>query len=137
MARFLSPDWLAQMADAAAHSDALRDVASGLELSVRQVVRGGPEGDVAYTVRLVDGTVTVVPDGGPGDLEVVSDYPTAAAISQGLLSPAAAFASGRLKLGGRVGVFAGLRGPNAENSPGGVLSGLGDVFRSLRATTEY
>ncbi len=128
MARFLSSEWLAEMAVVAAESAALREAASGLELSVRQVVRDGPEGDVAYTVRLADGTVTVVPDDGAGDLEVLSDYVTAAAISQGRLSAAAAFASGRLKLGGRVGALAGHAG---------VLSGLGDLFGSLRATMEY
>ena len=128
MARFLSPDWLAQMAAAAGESEALRDAASGLHLSVRQVVRGGPDGDVDYTVRLAGGTVAVVPGDGAGDLEVLSDYATAAAISQGRLSAAAAFASGRLKLGGRVGTLAGHAA---------VLTGLGDVFGSLRATTEY
>ena len=128
MARFLSSDWLAGMAAAAAESPALRQAATGLDLSVRHVVRGGPDGDVAYTVRLAGGTVTVVADGGPGDLEVTSDYATAAALSQGRLSPAAAFASGRLKLGGRVGTLAGHAG---------VLSELGDVFGSLRATTQY
>jgi hypothetical protein len=128
VARFLSSEWLAEMAVVAAESTVLREAASGLELRVRQMVRGGPEGDVAYTVRLADGTVTVVRDDGPGDLEVASDYATAAGISQGLLSPAAAFASGRLKVGGRVGALAGHAG---------VLSGLGDVFGSLRGTTEY
>ncbi|HYX44550.1 MAG TPA: hypothetical protein VE760_05860 [Acidimicrobiales bacterium] len=128
MVRFLSPAWLEQMAATAGESEALRAAASGLDLSVRQVVRGGPDGDVAYSVRLADGTVTVDPDDGAGDLEVVSDYATAAAISQGQVSAAAAFASGRVKLGGRVGSLAGHAG---------VLSGLGDVFGSLRATTEY
>ena len=128
MTRFLSPDWLARMAAVAAESETLQEAASGLGLSVRQVVRGGPDGDVAYTVRLAGGRVTVVPDGGPGDIDVFSDYATAAAISQGRLSPTAAFASGRLKLGGRVGALAGHAG---------VLSGLGDAFASLRATTEY
>jgi hypothetical protein len=128
VARFLSPEWFAQMAAAAGESEGLRDAASGLDLRVRQVVRGGPDGDVAYTVRMADGAVTVLPDDGPGDLDVVSDYVTAAAISQGALSPAAAFASGRLKLAGSVGVLAGHAG---------VLSGLGDVFGSLRAATEY
>ena len=128
MARFLSPEWLADMADAAARSQALREAAAEVAVSVRQVVREGPDGDVAYTVHLDRGTVTVVPDEEAGDLEVVSDYATAAAISQGRLSPAAAFASGRLKVGGRVGTLAGHAA---------VLSGLGDVFGSLRATTEY
>jgi putative sterol carrier protein len=126
--RFLSAEWLTQMAAAAARSEALREAATGLDVSVRQVVRGGPDGDVIYTVRLAGGTVTVLPDGDGSDLEVTSDYATAAAMSQGRLGPAAAFASGRLKLAGRVGMLAGHAG---------LLAGLGDVFGTLRATTEY
>ena len=137
MARFLSSEWLAQLAAAAGESQPLRDSASGVDVSIRQLVRGGPDGDVAYTVRLARGTVTVVRGDDPGDVEVVSDYATAAAISRGDLSPAAAFASGRLKLGGNVATLAGLRGPNADGSHAGALSGLGDLFVSLRATTEY
>ena len=128
MARFLSPEWLDRMAAAAAGSEALREVAGGAGVSIRQVVRGGPDGDVTYTVRMGGGAVSVEPAGGTADLEVVSDYATAAAISQGRLSPAAAFASGRLKLGGSVGVL---------TRHGGLLSGLADVFGSLRAITEY
>ncbi len=126
MARFLSPEWLTQLAAAAAESS-LRDVAAGLDVSIRQVVRGTPDGDVAYTVRLREGVVTVAPDGA-ADVELTSDYATAAAISQGRLSPATAFASGRLKLAGRIGVLA---------RQAGLLSGLGDIFASLRAATEY
>ena len=126
MARFLSPEWLTQLA-AAAGASSLRERAAGLDLSIRQVVRGTPDGDVAYTVRLRDGTVTVVPDG-TAHVELTSDYATAAAISQGRLSPVTAFASGRLKLGGQVGVLAGQAG---------LLSELGDLFGSLRASTEY
>ncbi len=126
MARFLSPEWLTQLAAVAGESS-LTDRAAGLDVSIRQVVRGTPDGDVAYTVRLQGGTVTVVPDG-TADVELTSDYATAAAISQGRLSPATAFASGRLKLGGQVGVLA---------RQAGLLSELGDLFGSLRARTEY
>ncbi len=124
MARFLSPEWLAEMEETATGSEALRQAAAAMDVTVRHVVRDGPDGDVAYTVRLGGGKVSVVPDGGHADLEVTSDYPTAAAISQGRLSPAAAFASGRIKLGGPVGAIT-------------LLSGLGDVFAPLRAATEY
>ncbi|HWC09940.1 MAG TPA: hypothetical protein VG455_01835 [Acidimicrobiales bacterium] len=155
MARFLSPEWLDGMAAAAAASEALLEAATGPELRIRQLVRGGPDGDVAYTVRIGGGRVSVEPDGHAADLDVVSDYATAAAISQGRLSPAAAFATGRRKLAGRVGMLAGLRGPNAEaglrgpNAEAGLrgpnadtghaalLFELGDVFGPLRATTEY
>lgn len=127
MARFLSPEWLADMATAAAASEDLQRAAAGLDLSVRHVVRGTPNGDVAYTMRFQEGTVSVASDAA-GDVEVTSDYPTAAAVSQGRLSPAMAFASGRMKLAGHVGSLA----ANA-----GLLSALGDVFGSVRTRTEY
>lgn len=96
--RFLSPDWLEHMS--AATSTAAPTVA----LSVHQRVTGGPDGDVEYTVRLVDGCVRFEPgpSARPADIQLSSDYDTAAAISQGRLSPAAAFAAGRLRVGGAV-----------------------------------
>ncbi len=127
MARFLSPEWLAELG-AAADGEGRRPTSDGVDLTVRQVVRGGPEGDVTYRVRLTDGTATVTPGDGNADLEVVQDYATAVAISKGELTPAAAFAAGRLKLGGRVGLLV---------RHGGVADGLGDLFASLRAGTSY
>jgi putative sterol carrier protein len=98
--RFLSPEWLDHLASRMASAGA-----SGHRVSVHQRVTGGPEGDVEYTVRLEGDTVTVEPGPGPADVQLVQDYATAAAISEGRLSPAAAFAAGRLKLGGRVGLL--------------------------------
>ena len=94
--RFLSAEWLARMASATATAS------PGATLSVHQRVTGGPAGDVEYTVRLADGTVSFEPGPGAADIELVSDYETAAAISQGRLSPASAFAAGRLRVGGSV-----------------------------------
>ena len=98
--RFLSREWL----------DHLRTLMSAAApaagaLSVHQRVTGGPDGDVEYTLRLADGRITLEPGGvgaSPADVDLTSDYETAAAISQGLLSPAAAFAGGRLRVGGSV-----------------------------------
>jgi len=132
VARFLSAEWLSAMGTAVARSDRLRQASEGIDLTVRQVVNGGPEGDVTYALRLADGTVTVIAgDGHPdadADLEVVQDYATAAAISRGDLTPSAAFAAGRLKLGGNVGVLV---------RHGDVAAGLDDLFGSLRAETTY
>jgi hypothetical protein len=94
--RFLSPEWLARMAEAMSTAS-VRGA-----LSIHQRVTGGPEGDIEYTLRLAGGTVAFEPGPGPADVELVSDYDTAAAISQGRLSPAAAFAAGRLRVGGSV-----------------------------------
>jgi SCP-2 sterol transfer family len=95
--RFLSGEWLEHLAVAMGGSPV------DLRLSIHQRVTGGPEGDVEYTILLDGGRATVEPGPGGADVEMIEDYGTAAAISQGRLSPAAAFASGRLRLGGAVG----------------------------------
>ena len=96
--RFLSPEWLEHMR--VATSTASPTVA----LSVHPRVTGGPDGDVEFTVRLADGQVRVEPGPAspPADVELTADYDTAAAISQGRVSPASAFAAGRLRVSGAV-----------------------------------
>jgi putative sterol carrier protein len=126
--RFLSPEWLAQVEDAAARDERLKQAASAADLTVRHIVRGGPEGDVAYTVRIGGGAVRVSPGGTDGDVVFTQDYETAVAISRGALTPAAAFAAGRLKLGGRVDVLV---------RQGDALAALTDAFAVVREATEY
>lgn len=76
----------------------------GADLRIRQRVTGGPDGDVSYTLALAGGQVRFEAGAdGPADVELTTDYPTAAAISQGRLSPASAFAAGRLSMAGAVG----------------------------------
>ena len=97
--RFLSLDWLAHMSSATATATA----PAGVSLTVQQRVTDGPDGDVEYTVRVADGRVRFEP--GPAaapDVELVTDYSTATAISRGRLSPASAFAAGRLRVAGAV-----------------------------------
>lgn len=128
MTRFLSPEWLAQVEDAAGRDERLRQTASTVDVTVRHVVLGGPGGDVAYTVRIADGAVRVTPEGTDGDVVLTQDYDTAVAISKGTLTPAAAFAAGRLKLGGRVDVLV---------RQGDALATLADAFARVRESTEY
>ncbi len=128
MNRFLSPEWLAALGAAAAADESLCQAVAHIDLTIRQVVLGGPEGDVDYSLHLVNGTASVDAGGDDADIKVVQDYGTAAAISQGDLTPAAAFAAGRLKLGGRV---------DQLIRHGDVAVGLGDLFASLRSSTSY
>ena len=95
--RFLSSEWLERMEAATSGAEP-----TGATVSVHQRVTGGPDGDVEYTLRLAGDRVTFEPGPGAGDVEVVSDYETAAAISQGHLSPARAFAAGQLRVRGSV-----------------------------------
>lgn len=94
--RFLSGEWLDRLAGA------VSGAAPPGAVSIHQRVTGGPDGDVEYTVRLDHGSVTVEPGPGAADVDIVQDYATAAAISRGELTPAAAFAGGRLRLAGAV-----------------------------------
>jgi len=106
MARFLSAEWLEQVAAAARDDPGVQAAASGVSLTVQQVVTDGPDGDVAWHVRLGDGSVEIGPGRAP-DAEVVitQSHETATEVGRGDLSPAEAFATGRLKLAGQVGLL--------------------------------
>ena len=96
--RFLSPEWLDHLSSLAATAS------PGAALHVHQRVTGGPDGDVEYTLHVADGKVTF--ESGPGsadfDVDLTSDYETAVLVSRGFLTPAAAFAAGRLRVGGSI-----------------------------------
>jgi hypothetical protein len=122
--RFLSPEWLETMSATTAPA------APAASISVRQRVTGGPDGDVVYVLRLAGGQARFEAGeaAGPADVELATDYETAAAISQGLLSPASAFAAGRLRVGGAV---------NALVTHQEALDELGKVLASVAASTTY
>ncbi|MFN2504236.1 MAG: SCP2 sterol-binding domain-containing protein [Acidimicrobiales bacterium] len=128
MSDFLSPQWVRELAEAAAASQPLRAATAGIRLTVHHHITGGPSGDVDYRVRFANGEVEVVPGPGEADVAVEQAYPTAAAISRGELSPAEAFADGRVRLGGQPGLLANHREALAQ---------LEDVFAGVRARTQY
>lgn len=120
--RFLSAEWLERMATTS--PPAPPDVS----LAIHQRVTGGPDGDVEYTVRLDHGVLSVERGPGPADVDIVEDYGTAAAISQGRLSPAAAFAAGRLQVRGSIGLLV----AHQET-----LAALGAGMAGMAAATTY
>ncbi|MEA2703175.1 MAG: hypothetical protein QOD63_1120 [Actinomycetota bacterium] len=128
MARFLSPEWLDLLAAAASAAAGDPD-GTGTPFAIRQVVTGGPDGDVEYVVRADAGRFSVHRAGEiRADVDIIQDYDTATAISQGRLSPAVAFAGGRLKMGGGVGQLV----EHQEE-----FAALGELFASVRSATTY
>jgi predicted lipid carrier protein YhbT len=102
--RFLSPEWLTAAADAlraAAPGDTGAQLVSP-QLVVQQMVTGGPDGDVAYLVRVGPDALELVPGRGAADVVFTEDWDTAAAIGEGRLSPQAAFVQGRVRASGNV-----------------------------------
>ena len=125
MAEFLTPEWVADLALAAAGAEVPADV----RLVVQQVVVQDEGPDVAYAVRIADGAVTVT-EGRAADADVTftQDRGTAGAIARGEMSAQAAFLAGRLRVGGDLtDAFAGAR----------ALAGLADVFAAPRGATSW
>jgi putative sterol carrier protein len=143
--RFLSPEWID------AFNAALADVTvappgpeAGLAVrdgrfSMRQVVTGGPDGDVQATLRVVEGRVTMTGAGPGGAADAAADggepavtirlsWDDAVSMAAGALAPAEAIAAGRVRVRGDLSVLA-----EAQAVLGAVQSHL----QKLRDLTEY
>jgi hypothetical protein len=131
MVRYLSAAWFQRLTEQrvapAAGSATIPDALPPLVL--RQVVLGGPDGEVRYDVVVHDGRATIDPDlSAPADLTFTSDYATAAAIAAGRLSTHAALSDGLLRIGGDATLLT-RRGTEVVT--------VDPVPAGLRAETEY
>src|SRR4051812_10066910 len=123
MARFLSPEWLDELAAAAATGRG----PDGPPFTLQQVVTGAPHGEVAWSVTVGDGSVVVGSGRDAGaTVTFTQDVDTAAAIHHGELSAQAAFMTGRLRVGGDVRVLLERQGE---------LAALDDLFGPVRLAT--
>jgi SCP-2 sterol transfer family len=126
--QFLSAEWVDAL-DRAARDAELPDAAADVTLTVEQVVRGGPDGEARYHLRLDAGHIRV--RNGPAetpDLRLFTDYDVAVRLQRGEINAQDALTGGRLKLQGR---FERLL------AAGEVLHALEDLFAPVRATTTY
>jgi putative sterol carrier protein len=98
------------------------------------VVTDTPDGDIGYLVRIESGRVRVERPSDVGgttadaDVTITCDWPTAAAIAQGILSTQKALMQGRLRVQGDV---ARLVGRTAQ------LAGLDAVPGRVRESTTF
>lgn len=126
MPRFLSSEWL-EFADEALRCEAGLLVEGSL--TIQQVVTGGPGGDIEYHVIFDHGSGSI--RAGRVDSPTVTftiDYASAVAIGSGTASAQTEFMAGRLHLDGDA---------SALLAHGEAMQRVGDVFASLRATTEF
>jgi hypothetical protein len=116
----LSPAWLDALADAGRRASAPPEV----RLVLQQVVVDDDGTEVAYAVRIADGSIDVVPGRvDDADVTFTQDRATAAAIAAGTLSAQAAFLAGRLRIGGDL---------TAVQVAARELANLEDVFATAR-----
>ena|SRR5947209_250240 len=129
MPRFLAPEWIAAL-DEAARAAA---VPPGLRLTIQQIVSadadGAHGGEVRYHLVVDGGRLRVHPGEAAGaDVTFVQTRAVAGALSRGELNAQQALAAGRLKLRGDIGRLA---------REGRALTALDDVFAAVREQTTY
>ena len=112
--KFLSDGWAEALKLELNQSDAFRQAAAGQKATIQQVITGG-DGDTHYWITIADGQI----DLGVGDVEgedatITQSYDSAAALAKGELSPITAFMTGKLKIGGNMGLILGLQGALAQ-----------------------
>jgi putative sterol carrier protein len=127
--RFLSDEWLAELSQAVATDEQVSSAASGIHLTVQQVVVTDSGDEVRYVTRVDDGRVWLEP--GPADdahVTITEDYGTAAALARGATTPQDAILAGKVRVSGDVGAL--LKGQE-------VLERVRACFDDVRARTEY
>jgi hypothetical protein len=129
MAVFLSADWIAALDDAARSSKTLAAQTSDVTLTIEQVVRAAPGGDVRYHIVIDRGAVRVQSGAAATpDLTFITEYGSACALASGRANVQEELVRGRFKVTGRIDRVA------AHES---ALDALDDVFATVRASTSY
>jgi putative sterol carrier protein len=125
---FLSAAWIDAL-DTAARTAVLPVEAAGTSITVEQVVRDAPDGEVRYHLRLESGHACVQRGAAEApDLRLYSDYDTAVRLQQGEINAQDALTAGRLKVQGRL---------EALRYASDTLRALHDVFTAVRAGTTF
>jgi putative sterol carrier protein len=127
--RYLTQEWLDAAQHAVEADAALANATKDVQLTVQQVVTGGPDGDASYHVSIDDGTVRVVTgEASNATVTFIQNWDTATAISRGDLSAQGAFMTGLIRVRGDL--------PKLVEH-GGVFGGVDDVLADLRTQTTY
>lgn len=127
--RYLSLDWIDEMATRITERDQLQALGDDHEIGVTQVVTGAPEGDVTYHLQVGPDGVGFGP--GPADPEHVrmeQTWDTAVGVATGALNAQEAFVHGHIRLSGDQQRLLPVQPVFAE---------LDAVFAAVRPTTTY
>ena len=125
MARFLSPEWVADVARAASGVE----VPDGEPFTIQQVVVNGDEGDVRWALRVAGGRVAVEAGAvADPDVTLTTDRSTAIEVARGQLAVTDAFMAGRLRIAGDL---------RALLRAGTVLGALDAALTSVRERTTW
>ena len=94
MAKFLTPEWLAELTETLNGHDGFSSAIANVDLSLQFEVSDAPKGsESSYAIAIADGRA---------DVTISNDYATAVAVSKGELNTQMAFMTGKLKVSGNM-----------------------------------
>jgi putative sterol carrier protein len=112
--KFLSPEWAKALKTELNANDAFHEAAAGHHATIQQVISTA-DGDTHYWIRIEDGSIDMgIGDAEAPDATITQSYETAVALSNSELSAVTAFMTGKIKVGGNMGMLLGLQGALAQ-----------------------
>jgi putative sterol carrier protein len=113
--KFLSAEWAEALKTELNANAAFGQAAVGQHATIQQVITGDDAGDTHYWIKLDDGTI----DMGVGDVEapdatITQSYDTAVKLAKNELSAVTGFMTGKIKIGGNMGMLLSLQGAFAQ-----------------------
>ncbi len=108
--KFLSSEWAEALTAELDANDAFRQATTGQTATIQQVI-SGDDGETRYWIKIADGAIEM----GMGDIEgadatITQSYDTAVKLAKNELSAVTAFLTGKIKVGGNMGMLLGLQG---------------------------
>jgi putative sterol carrier protein len=106
---FLSPEWAAAVTSALNDDPEFKQAAAGKKAWIQQAITG-PQGDTHYWISIDDGSIEMgVGDATAPDATITESYETAVALAKGELSAVTGYMTGKIKLGGNMGLLLSLQ----------------------------
>jgi putative sterol carrier protein len=108
--KFLSTEWAEAVKTQLNSNEEFRSASASQRATIQQIITSG-EGDTHYWIQIAEGTI----DMGVGDVEgpdatITQSYETAVKLAKSELSVVSAFMTGKVKVGGNMGLLMGLQG---------------------------
>lgn len=107
--KFLSGEWAAAVKAALNEDQEFRQAAAGKKASIQQVITG-PDVQTDYWIMIDDGLIDMgVGDASAPDATITQSYETATALAKSELSAVTAYMTGKIKIGGNLGLLLSLQ----------------------------
>lgn len=107
---FLSIEWADALKTALNANEAFRQAVVGQHATIQQVITRD-EGDTQYWIKIADDAIDMGLGGVEGaDATITQSYESAVKLATGELSAVTGFMTGKIKIGGNMGLLLGLQG---------------------------